>query len=107
LEKPSATAKVAGLVPAAAGGEKISLQDWSDEHDSVRGGFRFTLARYDGGMLESDEKHIKWWRRKPSRGEVLLALFLLAVLVAMVGAMLLVALTMGCRALPADQFSDP
>ena len=29
---PSATAKVAGLIPAAAGGEKSSLQDSADGH---------------------------------------------------------------------------
>jgi hypothetical protein len=45
-----ATAEAAGLVPAAAGGEKTSLQDWPDEHDGVRCGSRFMPAGYDGRM---------------------------------------------------------
>jgi hypothetical protein len=38
LQVPSATAKVAGLVPAAAGDGKSSLQDSTDEHNDATGG---------------------------------------------------------------------
>ena len=43
---------------------------------------------------------LKWWQNKPSRGEIALAMFLLAVLATIVAMLFLVARTMGDRRLP-------